>query len=117
MISAESDIAGKIARKGLKIVDKMLDKMADLAEMECKAWPQNFARNITDCVIAAVKVQAEERAQAEFEKENRLTPEDVRGLIKEYLAALPPVDMLAFFAEVRGPQPTAQNAIEGKASP
>jgi len=101
MISAESDIAGKIARKGLRLVDKMLDKMAALVELEPRNWPQNFARNVTDCILAAVKTQAEERAQAEFDKENRLSPEDVRGLIKDYLSALPAVDLVAFMAEVR----------------
>ena len=101
MISAESDIAGRIARKGLRIVDKMLDKMAATVELDPVKWPNNFARNITDCILAAVKTQAEERAQAEFEKDERLTPEDVRGLIKSYLSDLPPVDLMSFFAEVQ----------------
>lgn len=101
MISAESDMAAKIARKGLAMIDRVLDQLDTVPRED---WSKTHVRDITECVMAAVRVQAEERAQAEFEKENRLTPEDVRALIKEYLASLPPVDVMAFFAEVRGGQ-------------
>ena len=88
-MTAESDTAGRIARKGLRIIDKMLDGLWGLADEEPKRWPANYARQVTDCVLAAVKVQAEERAQAEFEAALKLSPDEIRAALKEYLSSLP----------------------------
>ena len=105
-ISAKHDVAGRVVQNGLRLIARTLSELASIPRDERSS---HYVRDITDCVLAAVKVQAEERAQAEFEKEERLAPEDVRALIKDYLAALPPVDMMAFFAEVRG-----KTTAEGK---
>lgn len=97
-MSTESDMASEVAGQGLRMLRKVLAKLDGLP---LEDWPKGYVRDIAECVLAAVKVQTEERAQAEWERENRLTPEDVRGLITNYLSALPAVDLVAFMAEVR----------------
>lgn len=99
-------MAGKIARKGLRVVDKMLDGLAGLADDEPKRWPANYARQVTDCVLAAVKVQAEERAQLEFEDKANLAPEDIRAAMVEWLRGLPQSEKQALMAEAGLVPPT-----------
>jgi hypothetical protein len=97
-MSAESDKAGRIAAKGLDMIDEYLD---DLRELPKEKRSNYYAKNLTDCVLAAVKVQAEERAQMEFEETQKLGPEEVRALLKEYLAALPSGEFQRLVQEAR----------------
>ena len=94
----ESDIAGRIAGKGLKILDKILDKLEAIPPCD---WSGHHVRDITDCVMAAVKVQAEQREQLEFENGEKLGADDLRKLLKEYLASLPALDFAALVKEAR----------------
>jgi hypothetical protein len=91
-MSTENDVAGKIARRGLALIDKVLDELAIVPRDD---WGKTHVRDITDCVLAAVRVQAEERAQAEWEKDNRLSEDDVKELIRDYIAKLPAAEFAA----------------------
>lgn len=91
-MSTENDIASEVAGQGLRMLKKVL---ARLDEVPFEDWPKGYVRDISDCVMAAVKFQAGERQQLDFERENHLTSDDVRGLIKDYLAALPAAEFAA----------------------
>jgi len=106
-MSSESDKAARITAKGLRIIDQMLDV---LEKVPYDDWSKTHVRDVSDCVMAAVKVQAEERAQLEFEEGAKLSPEDIRALLKEYLAALPQAEYAALVAEARAAQPSEVRA-------
>ena len=99
-MSTESDIAGRIAKKGLRIIDKMLDELESVPRDD---WSKTHVRDVTDCVMAAVKVQAEERAQLEFEQSAGM--EDLRRLLKQYLAGLPAAEVSLIVAEAQEARP------------
>jgi hypothetical protein len=95
-MSAESDKAGRIAAKGLDLIDKILDELATVPRDD---WGKTHVRDVTDCVQAAVRFQAEERAQLDFEKEAKLAPEDIRAAMIEWLRGLPASEKQALMAE------------------
>lgn len=106
-MSVEAVTATRLAHRGLKLIGRTMalyEEMANDAEAgDTKAARQflGHTKNITDAVMACVKVQAEEREQLEFEQEHNLG--DLRRLIVEYLAALKPADVSALLVEAKLP--------------
>ena len=94
-MSTESDIAGKITQRGLSAILRVLTELDGLPRDD---WSKTHVRDITDCVLAAVKVQAEEREQLNFEREHNMG--DLRDLLKQYLASLPPAEVVSLVEEV-----------------
>jgi len=100
-MSAELVTAKRLAERGLGILSRIL---TDFEDMPCNQL-RGHVKNITDCVMACVKVQAEEREQLTFEREE-LTG-DLREMLKQYLASLPRAEVTALVAEAQGQQEKA----------
>jgi len=105
-MSAELVTAKRLAERGLGILSRIL---TDFEDMPCNQL-RGHVKNITDCVMACVKVQAEEREQLTFEREE-LTG-DLREMLKQYLASLPAAEVGRLVAESQQarPQQEAQHA-------
>jgi hypothetical protein len=86
MRTLERDQAEAIAHKGLRMLDKVLDELSVIPRED---WSKTHVRDISECVMAAVKFQAEQRAQLEWEAKAGLKPDDIRAALKDYLASLP----------------------------
>jgi hypothetical protein len=103
MRTIERAQAEAVAQKGLRMLDKVLDELSIIPRED---WSKTHVRDISECVMAAVKFQAEERAQAEWEAKTQLKPEDIRAALKEYLSALPEPEYQALVSEARKSEAT-----------
>jgi hypothetical protein len=88
--------AEAIARKGLRMLDKVLDELSVIPRED---WSKTHVRDISECVMAAVKYQAEQRAQMEWEAKASLSPGDIRQMLKDYLSSLPRDQYQSLLAE------------------
>ena len=84
-MSVERATAKRLAEKGLGLLSRILTDYEDMPGNQLRG----HVKNITDCVMACVKVQAEEREQLEFESTASLSPDEIRAALKEYLSSLP----------------------------
>lgn len=92
-MSTELDISSRIARKGLSALDGVLDTIIGYeAPIRVK-----FVREITEAIKAAAVVMQQEREQLEFEREHQIG--ELKDLLKQYLASLPPAEVVALVAE------------------
>ena len=107
-MSAEKVTAKRLAEKGIKLLDKILVSFEEMPDKQL--W--GHVKNITDCVMACVKVQAEEREQLDFEKTAQLSPEDIRAAMVEWLKGLPLEEKHALMAEAGIAPPIAPQAAQ-----
>ena len=94
-MSAEKVTAKRLAEKGLGLLSRILTDFEDMAGNQLRG----HAKNITDCVLACTKVQAEEREQLDFEKATQLDPEAIRDAMLDWLKNLPASEKQALMAE------------------
>lgn len=84
-MSVEKITAKRLAEKGMALLDRILTDFEDMPPKQLLG----HTKNITDAVLACTKVQAEEREQLDFEKENQLSPEDIRAAFVGWLRSMP----------------------------
>ena len=96
-MSVEAITATRLAAKGLRLIDKVLTIFEEMAEAGQEKQLLGHTKNITDAVLACTKVQAEEREQVAFERENDIG--DLRRLLIEHLAAMSDAERGSIIAE------------------